>query len=155
MRSCRRHPSPIPIERTPVPASTLPGWPTAASTARLSPFFQKPLSTPPPAGPNPIYLRPPSPASLQRRAYPVPLTASPLAGRNNACLTPAATPDSGPNCSPTPSPSRRAFQDIMASLDVQPRLMERGDLTRHPGPDEGGSSQNLAANALRRTSVVK
>ncbi|CAL8387539.1 unnamed protein product [Boreogadus saida] len=81
-------------------------------------------------------------------AYPVHSTPPP-AGRNNACLTPTATPDSGPNCSPTPSPSRRAFPDIMASLDVQPRLMEARPDTDTPAQMRAAVARYLAANALK------
>ncbi|CAL8345221.1 unnamed protein product [Boreogadus saida] len=81
-------------------------------------------------------------------AYPVHSTPPP-AGRNNACLTPAATPDSGPNCSPTPSPSRRAFPDIMASLDVQPRLMEARPDPYTPAQMRAAVARYLAANALK------
>ncbi|CAL8259236.1 unnamed protein product [Boreogadus saida] len=76
-------------------------------------------------------------------------SAPPPAGRNNACLTPAATPDSGPNCSPTPSPSRRAFPDIMASLDVQPRLMEARPDPDTPAQMRAAVARYLAANALK------
>ncbi|CAL8378454.1 unnamed protein product [Boreogadus saida] len=81
-------------------------------------------------------------------AYPVHSTPPP-AGRNNACLTPAAKPDSGPNCSPTPSPSRRAFPDIMASLDVQPRLMEARPDPDTPAQMRAAVARYLAANALK------
>ncbi|CAL8236391.1 unnamed protein product, partial [Boreogadus saida] len=81
-------------------------------------------------------------------AYPVHST-HPPAGRNNACLTPAATPDSGPNCSPTPSPSRRAFPDIIASLDVQPRLMEARPDTDTPAQMRAAVARYLVANALK------
>ncbi|CAL8326099.1 unnamed protein product [Boreogadus saida] len=81
-------------------------------------------------------------------AYPVHSTPPP-AGQNNACLTPAATPDSGPNCSPTPSPSRRAFPDIMASLDVQPRLMEARPDPDTPAQMRAAVARYLAANALK------
>ncbi|CAL8250929.1 unnamed protein product [Boreogadus saida] len=81
-------------------------------------------------------------------AYPVHSTPPP-AGQNNACLTPAATPDSGPNCSPTPSPSRRAFPDIMASLDVQPRLMEARPDPDTPAQMRAAVARYLVANALK------
>ncbi|CAL8366287.1 unnamed protein product [Boreogadus saida] len=81
-------------------------------------------------------------------AYPVHSTPPP-AGQNNACFTPAATPDSGPNCSPTPSPSRRAFPDIMASLDVQPRLMEARPDPDTPAQMRAAVARYLVANALK------
>ncbi|CAL8351472.1 unnamed protein product [Boreogadus saida] len=81
-------------------------------------------------------------------AYPVHSTPPP-AGRNNASLTPAATPDSGPNCSPTHSPSRHAFPDIMASLDVQPRLMEARPDPDTPAQMRAAVARYLAANALK------
>ncbi|CAL8255464.1 unnamed protein product [Boreogadus saida] len=88
------------------------------------------------------------PLLVCNNAYPVHSTPPP-AGRNNACLTPAATPDSGPNCSPTPSPSRRAFPDIMASLDVQPRLMEAKPDPDTPAQMRAAVARYLAANALK------
>ncbi|CAL8237931.1 unnamed protein product [Boreogadus saida] len=92
------------------------------------------------------------PASLQRRLSRT-LNASPCC-RNNACLTPTATPDSGPNCSPTPSPSRRAFPDIigLARCATSPNGSETR--YRHPGPDEGGSSQIFGSERAEGQGVV-
>ncbi|CAL8269594.1 unnamed protein product [Arctogadus glacialis] len=81
-----------------------------------------------PCWPTPIYLYA-SPCWFAATPIPYPQRLPLLAETMPASLLPQHQ-TAAPNCSPTPSPSRRAFPDIMASLDVQPRLTEA-----RPDPD--------------------
>ncbi|CAL8268392.1 unnamed protein product [Boreogadus saida] len=81
-----------------------------------------------PCWPTPIYLYA-SPCWFAATPIPYPQRLPLLAETTPASLLPQHQ-TAAPHCSPTPSRSRRAFPDVMASLDVQPHLTEA-----RPDPD--------------------
>ncbi|CAL8258539.1 unnamed protein product [Arctogadus glacialis] len=125
---------------TPIYLYASPCWPTTVST-----------STPPPAGQR----RRPSqststhpPCWFAATPIPYPQRLPLLAETTPASLLPQHQ-TAASNCSPTPSPSKRAFPDVMASLDVQPRLMEAVPDPDTPAQMRAAVARYLAANALK------
>ncbi|CAL8349691.1 unnamed protein product [Boreogadus saida] len=112
-----------------------------------------------PCFPTPIYLysSPCRPPPIYLCAFPCWFAATPIPYTQRLPLLAETTPASlqpqhqtaAPNCSPTPSPSRRAFPDIMASLDVQPRLMEARPDPDTPAQMRAAVARYLAANVLK------
>ncbi|CAL8379778.1 unnamed protein product [Boreogadus saida] len=136
-----------PFYPTPVYLYASPCYPTPVYLY-TSPCFPTPIYLyPSPCRPTPIYLC----------AFPCWFAATPIPYPQRLPLLAETTPASlqpqhqtaAPNCSPTPSPSRRAFPDIMASLDVQPRLMEARPDPDTPAQMRAAVARYLAANALK------
>ncbi|CAL8350753.1 unnamed protein product [Boreogadus saida] len=149
-----------PCRRTPVPASTLPRLANGGIYLYASPCYPTPVYLyASPCFPTPIYLysSPCRPTPIYLCAFPCWFAATPIPYTQRLPLLAETTPASlqpqhqtaAPNCSPTPSPSRRAFPDIMASLDVQPRLMEARPDPDTPAQMRAAVARYLAANALK------